>query len=90
MGNVFKKQRDIEVFNVISKKDLVKYPHLGLKGEIIIQKNLNTFIPEIELRFENYFPALVHVWPSDFNSRNKSPIESDISNSEIIVNSNYF
>ena len=90
MGNVFKKQRDIEIVNVISKKDLVKYPYLGLKGEIIIQKDLNTFIPEIELRFENYFPALVRVWPSDFNSRNKSPIESDISNSEIIVNSNYF
>ena len=38
MGNIFKKQRDIKVVNVISKKDLLKYPHLNLKGEIIIRK----------------------------------------------------
>ena len=38
MGNIFKKQRDIKVVNVISKKDLLKYPHLNLKGEIIIKK----------------------------------------------------
>ena len=36
MGNVFKKQKNVEVNNVISKKDLNKYLHLDLKGEIII------------------------------------------------------
>ena len=90
MENVFKKQRDIEIVNVISKKDLLKHPHPNLKGEIIIKKDVNTSIPEINLRFENYFPAVVRVWPSDFNSRNTSPIESDISDSQIIVSSNYF
>ena len=40
MGNVFKKQRDIEIVNVISKKDLLKHPHLNLKGEIIIKKDI--------------------------------------------------
>ena len=33
-----KKKKDIEVVNVITKKDLLKYPHLELKGEIIIKK----------------------------------------------------
>ena len=90
MGNVFEKQRDTEIVNVISKKDLLKYPHLNLNGEIIIKKDVNTSIPEIDLRFENYFPAVVRVWPSDFNSRNTSPIERDISDSQIIVSLNYF
>ena len=59
-------------------------------GEIIVKKDFNTSIPEIGLHFKNYFPANVRVWPSDFNARNISPAESDISFSEIIVNSNSF
>ena len=47
-------------------------------------------IPEMDLRFESYFPATVRVWPNDFDARNTSPIESDISDSHIIVISNYF
>ena len=90
MGNIFKKQRDIEIVNVVSKKDLLKHPHLNLKGEIIIKKDVNISLPEIDLRFENYFPAVVRVWPGEFNSRNTSPIESDISDLQIIVSSNYF
>ena len=68
----------------------MKYPHLRHRGEIIVKKDFNTSIPEIDLRFENYFPATVCVWPSDFNARNTSPIESDISDLQIIVSSNYF
>ena len=85
-----KKQGEIEIVNVISKKDLLKYPHLRLRGEIIIRKDFNTSIPEVDLRFEKYFPATVRVWPSDFDARNTSPIESDISDSQILVSSNYF
>ena len=88
MRNVFKKKKEIEIVNVISKKDLLKYPHLRLRGEIIIRKDFNTSIPEVDLRFENYFPETVRVWPSDFDARNTSP--SDISDSQIIVSSNYF
>ena len=68
----------------------MKYPHLRLKGEIIIRKDFNTNVPEVDLRFENYFPATVRVWPNNFDARNTSPIESDISDSQIIVSSNYF
>ena len=58
----------------------MKYPHLDLKGEIIIKKDHGSCIAEIELRFENYFPAFVRVWPSDFNTTNNmSRAESDIS-----------
>ena len=85
-----KPQRDIEIVIVIRKKDLLKYPHLRLRGEIIVKKDFNTSIPEIDLRFEHYFPATVRVCPSDFDARNTSPIESDISDSQIIVSSNYF
>ena len=91
MGNIFKrKQRDNEIVSVISKKDLLKYPHLKLKGEIIVKKDFNSSIPQIDLRFENYFPAIARVWSSDFDTRNISPVESDVSFSEIIVNSNSF
>ena len=91
MRNVFKKkQREIEIVNVISKKDLLKYPHLRLRGESIIKNDFNTSIPEVDLRFENYFPATVRVWPSDFDARNTSHIESGISDLQIIVSSNYF
>ena len=63
---------------------------MRLKGEIIIGKDFNTNIPEINLRFENSFPATVPVCPNDFNARSTSPIESDVSDSQIIVSSNYF
>ena len=68
MGNVFRKnKKDIRIVNVITKSDLLKYPNLNLGGEIIIRKDVNCYIPEIDLRFENYFPATVRVWPIDFN-----------------------
>ena len=59
MGNVCKKnKKDIEVVNVITKKDLLKYLHLDWKGEIIIKKHHGSCIAEIELRFENNFQRL--------------------------------
>ena len=89
MGNVFKKQKSVEVNNVISKKDLSKYPHLDLdlKGEIIIRKDNESCFAEIELNFEKYFPAFVRVWPNNYNARCISPAESDISFEEIVINS---
>ena len=79
MGNLFKKnKKDIKIVNVISKTDLIKYQHLNLRGEIIIRKDDDCYIPEIELRFENYFPATVGAWPSDFNDLiSLSSAESD-------------
>ena len=59
MGNVFRKRQNVEVNNGITKKDLNKYPHLDLKGEIIMKKDRDSGIPEIELNFERHFPAFV-------------------------------
>ena len=67
MGNVFRKnKKDIKIVNVVSKKDLLKYPHLKLRGEIVVRKDLTSCIPEIDLRFESYFPVTVRIWPSEF------------------------
>ena len=68
----------------------MKYPHLNLRGEIIIRKDVNSYIPETDLRFENYFPATARVWTNDFNVSSICPAESDISFSEIMANSNSF
>ena len=87
MGNVFRKRKNAEVNNVITKKDLNKYPHLDLKGEIIIKKDRDSGIAEIELNFEKHFPAFFNIWPKDFNIRSISPTESDISFDEIVINS---
>ena len=87
MGNVFKKQNNVEVNNAISKKDLNKYLHLDLKGEIIIRKDNESCFAEIELNFEYDFPAFVRVWPNNYNARFISPAESDISFEEIVINS---
>ena len=86
-GECFLKKRtkNIETTNVITKKDLNKYPHLDLKGEIIIKKDHGSDIVEIELNFENHFPAFVRVWPNNYNVRSISPAESDISFEEIVV-----
>ena len=83
-----KKKRDSEVVNVITKNDLLKYRYLDLKGKIIIKKDHGSCIVEIELRFKNYFPAFVRVWPSDFNTTNNMSLaESDISFEEIVLSS---
>ena len=71
--------------NVITKSDLLKYPHLNLRGEIIVRKDVNSFIPEIDLRFENYFPATVRVWPSDLHESIMCSAESDICFSEVTI-----
>ena len=85
MGNVFKK--NINIDNVITRKDLNKYPHLNLKGEIIIKKDHGSCIAEIQLNFENHFPAFVRVWPKDFVVKSISPAESEISFEEIVLSS---
>ena len=64
--------------NVISKRDMIKFPHLNVRGEII-KKDYTSSILEIDLRFQNYFPTVVRVWPSDFDARKISPVESFIS-----------
>ena len=68
MGNILtKSKKDIKIINVISKKDLLKYPHFKLRGEIVVRKDLASCIPEIDLCFENYFAVTVRVWLSEFN-----------------------
>ena len=86
-GICIQKTKNVEVNNVISKKDLNKYLHLDLKGEIIIRKDNESCFAEIELNFENYFPVFVRVWPNNYNARFISPAESDISFEEIVFNS---
>ena len=84
MGNAFRKnKKDIKIVNVITKSDLLKYPHLNLRGVSIVKKDIDSYIPETDLRFENYFPATVCVWPKDFSSMCSA--ESDISFSEVII-----
>ena len=75
----------MENANVITKKYLIKYLHLDLKGEIIIKKDHKSCFAEIELHFENHFPAFVRVWLNNYNTRNISPAQSDISFEEIVV-----
>ena len=79
MEKIFRKnKKNIKIVKVITKKDLLKYQHLNLRGEIIIRKDVNCYIPEIDLCFENYFPATVRVWASDFNEGiSVSSAESD-------------
>ena len=50
--------KKIKIVNLLSKKYKEK-PHLDVKGEIIIEKSEALDIPEIELRFDGYFPAIV-------------------------------
>ena len=83
MGNVFKK--NIEVVNVITKKDLIKYQHLDLKGEIIIKRDRGSAIAEIQLNLQNHFPTFVFIWPKDFTVTSISPAESQISFEEILI-----
>ena len=79
--------KNVEIANVITKKNLIKYPHLDLKGEIIIKKDHVSSIAEIKLHFENYFPAFVCVWPKDFVVKTISLAESDISFEETALSS---
>ena len=85
MRNVFNKNNEID--NVITRKDLNKYSHLNLKGKIIIKNDHGSCIPEIQLNFENHFLAFVHVCPKDFFVKSISPAESDISFEEIVLSS---
>ena len=54
---------------------------------MLLEKTMNRCFAEIELNFENYFPAFVRVWPNNDNARFISPAESDISFEEIVINS---
>ena len=57
-------RKKIEIVNVLKKKYKEK-PHLDVKGEIILRKYYTLDIPEIDIRFEGYFPACVRLWPYD-------------------------
>ena len=72
-------QERIKVYNVISKKDLLKHPNLIVKGEIIINKEHCMAVPEVKIRLDNYFPAVVGLWPADFivNSQISLPLYSE-------------
>ena len=69
--------KKVEVVNVLSKEYKEK-PHLDVEGEIIVGKHYSFDIPEIDVRFEGYFPARVRLWPYDRPSRSPSPIVSSI------------
>ena len=76
MGLGYSKKK-IEIVNLLSKK-YKEEPHLDVKGEIIIGKNDLMDIPEIEIRFDDYFPAIVRLWPADRPSPSPSLMVSSI------------
>ena len=79
MRNLFTKNLT-EVRNVISKKDLIKYPNLTVKGEIIIKNDPYLKVPEIEIRLEECHPAIICLWLNDFelNQSLSSYSESEV------------
>ena len=79
MGKIISKVRNndaVKLHKVITLNDLKKYPNLVVKGEIIIAKDHNLSVPEIEIRLENYYPAIIS---------NFQPFESSSSYSEAKV-----
>ena len=82
MGHLFTK-KIIELCNVISKKDLIKYPNFIVKGEIIIKNDPYLNVPEIEIRLEEYPSAIICLWPIDFELNQSF---SSYSESEIVTN----
>ena len=53
-------------------------------------KIVNVITKSCLLKYPHLNSATVRVWPNDFNASSMCPAESDISFSEIIVNSNSF
>ena len=85
MGKIISKVRNnnaVKLHNVITLNDLKKYPNLVVKDEIIIGKDHNLSVPEIEIRLENYYPAIIRLWPSDFQPFERS---SSYSEAEVIM-----
>ena len=75
----------VKVLNVNSVNDLKKYPNLIVKGEIIIGKDYDTNVPEIEIRLENYYPAVIRLWPNDFQLVEISTPQSFSSEADVIT-----
>ena len=75
----------VKVLNVNSVDDLKKYPNLIVKGEIIIGKDYDTNVPEIEIRLENYYPAVIRLWPNDFQLVEISTPQSFSSEADVIT-----
>ena len=77
MGHKYSK-KILEVLNVISKRNLIENLHLDKSGEVIIGLDHLFQIPEIEIRFNGYFPAMVRLWPGDTPTAPNSPFVSSL------------
>ena len=64
---------------------LKKYPNLTVKGEIIIGKDYNTKVPEIEIRLENYYSAVIRLWPNDFQPIEILTPQSSFSEADVMT-----
>ena len=60
MGNKFFKKK-VKVINEISKKDLLKNPHLDLSGKFVISFDRFLQLPYITVSLEGYFQTQIHL-----------------------------
>ena len=55
-----KKRRKIKKIDLISEGS--EYAHMNVPGKITFDKDADFDIPQVEIRFENYFPVIVRLW----------------------------
>ena len=66
-----KKNYKIRVVDILLKGE--EFPHLVLRGEIIIKRDNDFDIPEIYINIDGYFPALARLWPQNRSSLPSTP-----------------
>ena len=67
--------KKIKVVNLLK---YAEFPHLDVRGEISVRKDVHFNIPDIELKFDRYFPVLLRLWPHDRISPQNLPVVSSI------------
>ena len=68
------KKKKIEVVNVVFCEKIREKPYLDFSGELLIGKDHLLDAPELEIKFDCYFPAIVRLWPLDRQTTAKSPV----------------
>ena len=80
------KKKKIEVVNVVSCEKIREKPYLDVSGEILIGKDRLLDIPELDIKFDSYFPAIVCLWPFDRQTPTNSPAVSSVDRALDTVN----
>ena len=80
-----KPSKKIKIVNLLERK-YAEFPHLDVRGEITFKKDVYFNIPEIEIKFDGYFPALVCQWPVGRESPQISPAVSSLDSGIDTVN----